>query len=160
MLTVLIKPTLHCNCGDACLALPQTRRWSQACSQHGRKLGSTRAVAGPLRSTAQHGHAVGAELPTGQAQVGAFRAPPQRCATPTATGAKQQGHKPGRVIGLLLHPLLPTQTGSANRRRVLKSPQLTPFLTQTYSHIPRGDPACALDEATDLQKQVDIKLSK
>lgn len=150
-LTVLSKLPLYCNCGHTRLALSQIRGLCQPCSQQGRESGITWEVAGHLYSAVKHGYAVQYKLPASQAQVGAFHTPPQWCTTPMATGTKWQGHKPGRVFSFLLHPLLPTQTVLVNRRRILKSLLLTPFLIQTYSRIPRWDPACAVDDATGLQ---------
>lgn len=69
---------------------------------------------------------------------------------------KEEGGAQTRMSFHSLSSLLPKQTASANGRSTLKSDLLTPFLTQTYSHIPWGDPVCVLDEAI-LQKTSDYK---
>lgn len=129
----------------------------QACSKHGTKV---RDHLGGGGAPVQHCHVwlcsalePACQPPTGQSFL---------CSSTIMYKTHYHRNKEGgaqtRMSFQSLSSLLPKQTVSASGRSTLKSLLMTPFLTQTYSHIPRGDTLCVWDVATDLQKQVIIKL--
>lgn len=129
--TAMLKENIRCLC--------------QACSKHGTGLEITQNMTACLYSTATCGCAVHWNLPASHPQ---FSFP---CSSTimykTHYHRNEEGGAQIRMSFDSLSSLLPKQTVTANGRSTLNSLLLTPFLTQTYSLIPWGDPVCVLDEA-------------